>query len=178
MRCNATWLGGSAVHEALSDTGPVLHIHEIECSTALCIFDRLALPELVAEELRAYHIEPTALEVLGLEISIHPVERETWAAVMTHHPQLHPADAQIVVLALQSPQPRPVLTDDLALRKHLEHEGITVVGTVGLLIRAYTVERLTRPELEGAIDKLFTQSTLYLSRAFRTYIRHLIRALP
>jgi len=70
-----------------------------------------------------------------------------------------------------------VLTDDLALRRRLENQGVTVVGSVGVLVRAYTTGRIRRDELEGAVDTLFTISTLHLSRAFRAYVRHLLANL-
>ena len=102
------------MHEAITDTGPVLHLHEIDWLEALRVFDRLVMPDLVAEE----------------------------------------------------------------LRRQLENHQATVVGSVGILVRAYTTGYLNRHELENATDALFTTSTLHLSRAFRSYIQHLIASLP
>lgn len=52
------------------------------------------------------------------------------------------------------------------------------VGSIGVLVRAYRTGRLERGELESAVDALFTASTLYLSRAFRAYVRRLLANLP
>ena len=43
--------GALQVPEALCDTGPVLHLHEIARTDALAVFDRIALPERMAWEL-------------------------------------------------------------------------------------------------------------------------------
>lgn len=43
--------------EAISDTGPVLHLHEIGRQAALGIFERPVVPNLVAEELRTYRLD-------------------------------------------------------------------------------------------------------------------------
>jgi predicted nucleic acid-binding protein len=85
---------------------------------------------------------------------------------------------KVIVLAQSSQFRKPILTDDLALRRRLESHAATVVGSVGVLVRAYTSGRLSRNSLESAIDALFTASTLHMNRAFRAYIRHLLADLP
>lgn len=50
-------------------------------------------------------------------------------------------------------------------------------GTVGVLIRAYTSGRITRADLDGAIESLFNQSSLFISRAFRIYLKKLLSDL-
>jgi len=40
--------------EAVSDTGPILHLHEISQTEVLNIFERLFIPGMVAGELRFY----------------------------------------------------------------------------------------------------------------------------
>jgi predicted nucleic acid-binding protein len=72
----------------------------------------------------------------------------------------------------------PVLTDDLTLRRMLEREGATAVGTAGVLVRAYRRGLLARTELDAAVDALFERSTLHVSLAFRAYVRSLLRTLP
>lgn len=168
------------MHEAIADTGPALHLHEIGCLKALSIFDNLVMPNLVAEELRAYGLDPTQLGVKGLSTTITTVQRKEWGPLIGagDQPPIHPADAQVFVLAQASQFQIPVLTDDLALRRRPENQQATVVGSVGILVRAYTTGHLNRGELESAIDTLVTESTLYMSPAFRTYVRHLVANLP
>jgi len=38
------------VREAISDTGPILHLHEIDQERALGVFERLVIPDLVVGE--------------------------------------------------------------------------------------------------------------------------------
>ena len=168
------------MREAITDTGPVLHLNEIGRLECLRIFEHLVMPDLVAEELRAYGLDPSRLGVTGLKATIVVVERAEWSPVLSEadQPTIHPADAQVFVLARSNQFQKPVLTDDLALRRRLESQGATVVGSVGVLVRAYTTGHLKRDELESAVEALFTTSTLHMSRAFRAYIRHLLADLP
>jgi predicted nucleic acid-binding protein len=180
MPCNVTWRGAWRMGEAITDTGPVLHLNEIWRLESLRVFERLVMPDLVAEELCAYGLDPYHLGVTGLKVAIVIVERTEWSPVFSEadQPTIHPADAQVFVLARSSQFEKPVLTDDLALRRRLESQGATVVGSVGVLVRAYTTGYLKRNELESAVDALLTTSTLHMSRAFKAYVRHLLAELP
>jgi len=168
------------MREAITDTGPVLHLHEIRQQERLGIFDSLVVPELVVEELLTYGIDPSHLGVARLNVTVLSTERAEWEPVVSEpgQPTIHPADAQVFVLARSSRFQKPVLTDDLALRRRLESQGATVVGSVGILVRAYTGGHLSRSGLESAVDALFIVSTLHMSRAFRAYVRHLLNTLP
>ncbi|MCR4408199.1 MAG: hypothetical protein NUW24_14980 [Anaerolineae bacterium] len=166
--------------EAISDTGPLLHLHEIGQLDALGIFTHLIVPRLVADELRTHGLKPANLGVPGLRISVVVVDEGHLNRVLTEgeRPPIHPADAEVLALAYSDNFQKPVLTDDLALRRRLEAAGAIVTGSVGILVRAYKTNRLTRAQLEHALDALFSNSTLHLSRAFRTYVRQLLADLP
>lgn len=165
--------------DAISDTGPILHLHEIGQLRALGVFTDLTVPGLVVEELRIYGLDPVSLGVPGLNVSVVPVDEARRNRMLTEggEPPLHPADAEVFVLAHDDGFQKPVLTDDLALRRRLEASGAVVTGSIGILVRACKTGWLTRAQLESAVDALFTDSTLHLSRAFRAYVRQLLAGL-
>lgn len=168
------------MREAVSDTGPILHLHEIGHLNAMSVFECLSIPGLVADELRVYGLDPLGLGVEALSVVVVPVSEARRNAVLASEdsPPIQPADAEVLVLAQVQGFQQPVLTDDLVLRRRLEAHGAVVVGSVGVLVRAYKTGLLERDELEGAVDALFTVSTLHLSRAFRAYVRQLLADLP
>jgi predicted nucleic acid-binding protein len=168
------------VVDAISDTGPVQHLHEIGQIAALAVFDHIIVPDLVAEELRLYGLEPANLGVPKITVSIITVESDRWSAILAEQgiTRIQPADPQVVVLAGDETLGSVVLADDLALRRTLEGRGVTVVGSIGILVRAYSLDILDRAQLIDAVDALFTASTLYTSRAFQAYARRLLADLP
>lgn len=167
------------MREAISDTGPLLYLYEINRLEATQIFERLFVPPMVAEELRFYGMDP--LDLGGeVRVRIVPVSERNRTEVLAKEngSLIHPADAEVFVLSRQDGFKMPVLTDDLALRRRLEMHGTVVTGSVGVLVRAYRMGLLQRDSLESAVDALFDQSTLHLSHAFRVYVRQLLADPP
>lgn len=158
--------------DAIADTGPILHLSEIDRLDALNVFTRIAMPRLVLQELEKRNITRGSYDNQLFELVIIDVPEAKWLPLtqMLGQPIIHSADAQVFVVAQESDFRTPVLTDDLALRRRLGNVNATSVGTIGVLIRAYKQSLFNRQELDSSIDALFTQSTLHASRAFKTYI--------
>jgi predicted nucleic acid-binding protein len=58
-----------------------------------------------------------------------------------------------------------LLTDDLAARDAAKRLGITPVGSLGIIVRAYRIGRLTLEEAERAIRNLQRTSSLFVTSA-------------
>lgn len=171
--------GACRVPETISDTGPILHLQEIARLSALSTVAPLLLPDLVVEELARHGVTAARLMEAGIDFTTQKVEPLAWRQILKDAaPQVQPADAQVFFLAQESGFRSLVLTDDLALRQLLEGHGSPVAGTVGVLIRAYTVHAISREEMEAAFAALFETSTLHLGRAFRAYLKSLLSDLP
>ena len=170
--------GVSEMLEAISDTGPILHLHEIGRLFTLNVFERLYIPRLVAGELGRYGLDAEAID-LSSPISIVPINKEQRDRVLGEigQPPIHPTDTEVLILAHEGGFSKPILTDDMALRRELEFRGALVIGSVGLLVRAYNKALMARADLDHAIDALFDESTLHLSSAFRGHILKLINDL-
>jgi len=168
------------VSEAISDTGPILHLAEIGALSVLTIFNRVLVSNLVNEELRRYGIdlvvEGQRWSGLTFEVKTIGQERVTELLRELTAFKLHRADASIIALA-DDLEIRPVLTDDMELRKALESKGHEAVGSIGVAVRAYKLEKLTRESLEDLIDDLFSLSSLHLSKGFRQFVREMLVTL-
>jgi len=164
--------------EAISDTGPILHLNEIDKLDSLNIFERLHVTGLVANELNSYGIDVLTLH-LKTQFSLVDVDDEKRFQEINKliTKPIHPADTEVFILARDKNYSIPLLTDDLTLRRQLEQQGALVIGTIGILVKAYHNKLMNREELERAIDSLFEESTLYISRAFRSYIQKLLANL-
>jgi len=160
---------------AVADTGPVLHLAEIGCLRLFELFERLLISQQVRAELRALSVLSRAITILGERLRIEEVlpyeisEAQRNAADF----KLQKADLSVIALA-HKVSPNIVLTDDLRLRKALESQRFTVVGSVGVLVRAFRMGLINRAELEDAVDRLLDDSSLYTSSVFRSLVRGII----
>jgi len=163
---------------AVANTGPLLHLSEIGLEKVLTIFERVIVSEQVKAELIRHSVFDRLAETLSNRFMVQGVTKEELEAQgkLLSGFKVHRADLSVAALAFRL-LPDVVLTDDLELRKGLEAQGHTVVGSVGVLIRAFRVGLLTKAELKSHLDRLFDGSTLYLSKAFRTHVRKLLKDL-
>jgi predicted nucleic acid-binding protein len=164
--------------EVIVDTGPLLHLNEINQLFVLNRFEQLHLPELVVNELSHYGLNTNTLK-LTAKVVVHYFEPASLLPVLQQlgPPEIQLADAAVFQLAQQVNFSRPVLTDDLALRRQLERHGNLVIESVGLLIRAYHTQLISRIELEETMELLFNDSSLHISPAFRIYVYKLLEDL-
>ena len=160
---------------AVADTGPLLHLTEIGQENLLTGFDLVTISEQVVMELKRHgifvHVSVILCDCLTIEVVTQLELDRQWADLSKF--RIHEADLSVAVLAARL-VPEIVLTDDLELRKGLETQGCSVVGSVGVLFRSFKAGHLTKLELQKCFDQLFDGSTLYLSKGFRVYIHKLL----
>ncbi|MCB0196563.1 MAG: hypothetical protein KDJ65_31715 [Anaerolineae bacterium] len=139
-------------------------------------FNTLYLAEQVAQEIN-HHVNLSHFDTLKkCNYHIHSVSKsqiETYEVNRSDKLNLQQADLATLILALEL-APDLVLTDDLALRKAIEQQNLTPMGSVGILLRAFKTNVIDEQTLTQAIDDLFVHSTLYLSPQFKSYVKKLI----
>jgi predicted nucleic acid-binding protein len=160
---------------AVADTGPFLHLVGIDHESHFCIFRKVYISEQIKSELENYNVFDKMTKILGNSIVIERVYRQEineQKRILSGF-KIHQSDLSVAVLARKL-LPEIVLTDDLELRKGLETQGHMVVGSIGILIRAFKQGRLTKSELSICFDKLFNDESIYLSKGLRNYVYKLL----
>lgn len=168
-------MGAPVAGNAVSDTGPPLHLTEVEQADALAVFGVIHITLQVRDELARHGVLADVAAALGRRLIDESVTQEEAAAAASSVADyaLHPADVSVVALA-ERIRPTVVLTDDLSLRRAIESLGRTVTGSIGVLVRAFRAGMLSRADLEWSLDRLMNGSTLYLSPGLRAHVRSLI----
>ena len=144
------------------DTGPFLHLSEVDCLDLLDLAGTVAIPGAVAEE-------------MDLHIPAWGLNRPDWIRIQTLSPEaadqaaaweaagmLHSGEAESLALARQAGCDW-YLTDDAAARIFASSLGLEVHGIIGILLWAAASEFVARPEAELLLDRLASESSLWVS---------------
>ena len=163
---------------AVSDTGPILHLAEIGQLGLLRVFRSVAIPEQAKAELLGSRRFAAAGGSFPEWIEVERVSRADIRRQEALLPacKSHEADLSVAALAGRL-RPDVVLTDDLTLRKALAVRGHTIVGSVGVVVRALKSGLIDQPALDKAVNGLLRDSTLFTSSAFRERVHELLREL-
>ena len=162
----------------VSDTGPVLHLHEAQALHLLQAADEVVVPPAVDHELHPL-------------IRSWPTVRPHWLATRELNDAarqealrwrqgglLDAGEAEALALARQL-QADWVLTDDTAARVLATQIGVEAHGSLGIVLRAAAIGRLCEEEAHQTLERLF-ESSLWVSPRVRaeamTALRHLFEA--
>jgi len=159
-------VGSGEVSLAVADAGPLIHLNEIGCLSLLRIFETLHIPDAVwSETVGRGHVLQD--DVQGLSI----VQRHTLPPLeIAQFIQdngliaLHEGERECLFLC-QHIGVAILLTDDLAVREAAKQLNLTPVGSLGVVVRAYRLGRISLADAEHHISDLYDISSLFVTRA-------------
>lgn len=152
--------------EAISNTSPLLYIHRIGAIDWLPkIFSEFWIPSAVSEELiegrrKGYDV-PSPSDIVWLKVVNPRSTPSEWLSL-----DLGAGELAAMALALENPS-RVVLLDDMLARRTAQAAGLTVWGTLRILLEAKQ-QRLT-DRVEPHLDRL-VDSGMWLSDEIRQRI--------
>ncbi|WP_222912778.1 nucleic acid-binding protein [Natrinema sp. SYSU A 869] len=139
---------------AVADTGPIIHLDEIDVLHVLSTIDHVLLPQTVYDELAAGTVPPA----LG-DIEYELVEADAAALDV----ELDPGET--AALAVAAERSAVFLTDDLAARNAAAERGVEVHGSIGILVLAYSRGELSKPTAIDHMRALQAETSLFITDA-------------
>lgn len=144
--------------KAVSDSGPLIHLALITQTALLArYFEQILIVPAVYDEVvtqRLHRIGVPELREARASGFIRVVSLQTSRLPddlrLTARPSVSPVDAQVVALAIE--QRLPLLSDDKAVRTLAIARGLTLAGTLNLLIQATRDGVIT--SLKPTLDEL------------------------
>jgi hypothetical protein len=146
----------------VTDTGPVLHLHEAGALHLLPLIGELFLPTLVAAELRSLvsTLPPIWAKVQRLSPPAQQRALEWQRAGL-----LHGGEAEALALALEL-KPDWFLTDDAAARLMAESLNVEAHASIGIVLWAAANKLVKEPEAKSCLADL-EKSSLWMSPKVR-----------
>lgn len=139
---------------AVADAGPIIHLAEIESLSVLSAVDELLIPQTVYDELEAGTV-PTGLDDLSYDV----VEADPAALSI----ELDPGET--AALAIATDRSAVLLTDDLEARDAAADLDIEVHGSIGIIVLAYTRDRISKPRAIDLMRTLQSETSLFITDA-------------
>ena len=151
------------MNEIISNATPLIAFSRInQLPLMRQIVKELVIPEAVSEEIAAYPSTSAGAIVLADEPWIQIRMLTSKSQLPSLLPVLDPGEAAVIALALER-QAKLVLIDELTGRKVAKSLGLSVVGSVGLLIQAKRIGKIKTVE---PFLSAMQQAGLYFSQRF------------
>ena len=142
--------------EAVTDTGPVIHLTEVKAVKSFRVFSRAFVPLAVREEFEKLGALPDFL----VAVNLSPREKQL-AVLFSAKYKLGLGESEAIILAKRLKA--VFLTDDLQARIMAQAHGIETHGTIGLLLRAFRESLLTEKQVITALEALLEKSTIFVT---------------
>ena len=146
-------------NKSVSNTGPILHLHEIKLLKALDIFSHILIPNEVENELRKNKIIfPSKIKIVALEN-----EFKDKAKIFVNQHDLDLGEAEAISLTLQE-RADYFLTDDLDARQVAKDYLLEVHGTIGIILRSLREKVISQDIAIEKVRELKTKSSLFITQ--------------
>lgn len=146
-------------NRAVSDTGPILHLNEINLIKTFDIFSEVVIPEEVERELKISKI-PIFRKIKILKLSPDFKDK---VKILTNQENLDLGEAFAIVLAMQE-RIDLFLTDDLDARIIAVKYNIQVHGTIGIILRAFREKIIDKKTAIEKVNELHAKSSLFITK--------------
>ncbi|OGI65350.1 hypothetical protein A2647_05315 [Candidatus Nomurabacteria bacterium RIFCSPHIGHO2_01_FULL_40_24b] len=145
--------------KAVSNTGPIIHLTEINLIKILNIFQNITIPEEVKKELIKNNVPiPKRIKITKLK-----PESKDKTKILTNEYNLDLGEAEAISLALQE-KVDYFLTDDLDARQIAKEFKLETHGTIGIILRAFKEKIISKEKTIEKIKELKTNSSLFITQ--------------
>jgi len=149
------------VRQIVSDTGPLLHLHEAACLALLEHAGTVAVPKAVDSEMAQYVRDWNTRKPPWITVTAVIAPYDGQAMGWQQSGLLETGEAEAIALALQV-SAMWLLTDDTAARVFATALGFEVHGSLGIVLWAAARGHLSREDSAAALDRL-AHSSLWIS---------------
>ena len=146
-------------NKIVSNTGPIIHLNEINFLEVLDIFSSVFIPEEVANELKKNNV----LILRKIKIIKLTSESKDKVKIITNEYNLDLGEAEAITLALQE-KIDYFITDDLEARKIAKKYFIEVHGTIGVVLRALKEKLIDKKTAIEKVNEPKTKSSLFITQ--------------
>ena len=141
---------------AVSDSGPIIHLSEINATKAFRVLKEVLVPEEVFNETKNLRISNSKI------IQLDDKHKDITKFLVSIY-NIDLGEAEAISLCMQEGI-KLLFTDDLEARIVAKHYNLEVHGTVGLLVKSFSNGIFTEREVINKLELLRTKSSLFITK--------------
>ena len=145
----------------VSDTGPLMHLAEIDLIKAFDAFQEVYAVQEVIIELKRNKVKDDVFRKIK-PVNLEPKFKDV-AEILVNKFSLDLGESQSIALALQE-KVAYFLTDDLDARTVANVHGIEAHGTVGIILRAFRENIISKKIAIKKVNELYAMSSLFITK--------------
>lgn len=154
-------------NDCCSDTGPVLHLKEVDSIFLLKIFRKIFrkifISQMIVEELSRYNVRSLPNNLVVKDVNNDQI------VLISKKYDLDVGESSIIWLC-RFLNINILLTDDLNAREVAVSLNIKPVGTMGIILRCFREKIINKKEAMIIIDNIQKISSLFITRELVSYI--------
>lgn len=155
------------VKKAVFDAGPFIHLNEINKVDLLGLFQKILTTKEVLNECRKIILLLRSLNFI--EEKELTGKSKDLAKYLLEKYNLDLGEATVIALCSQE-LVQLFFTDDLEARNVAKNLGFEPHGTIAIILRSLKERRLDKSEAKELVEKLYSNSSLFLSRDLKEWI--------
>jgi len=143
------------------DSGPIIHLDELNCLHLLKDFQEILIPDTVSKEIKQYRSIRLKNSDLPFVLSAGTIPNNSTLMTLCNIFSLDVGEIEALAIMEKNPQ-AIFLTDDASARMVAEQMGFEVHGTIGILVRSIRRNQTEPEEALRVLQGIPSQSTLYI----------------
>lgn len=152
------------IDKAVFDTGPLIHLNEVELLRVLKLFKSIVVVDEVFNELNknaALHNKIKNIKSIKL-LQLNSKNKDI-SMLLVEKNNIDLAESGSISLAMQE-KADVFITDDLDARTIAKNFNIEVHGTVGVIVRAFREGIIPKDMAVNKIRELYEKSSLFITK--------------
>ena len=152
------------INKAVFDTGPFIHLNEIELLHVLKLFKSIIVVDEVFNELnKNAALHNKIKNIKGIKLSQLRSKNKDISMLLVEKHNIDLAESSSISLAMQE-KADVFITDDLDARTIAKNLNIEVHGTVGVIVRAFREDIISKDIAIGKMRELYEKSSLFITK--------------
>lgn len=156
------------IKSAVFDTGPLIHLNEINNLELLDLFEKILIPNEVLEEL-GLQIKKHIKLSKNINLKLLNAKNKNISKYILEQYNLDLGESACIALCKQE-NIKLFFTDDLDAREIAKSMGINVHGTLAIITRCLKEKIINKKETIKIVNELYEKSSLYLTKDLKNWI--------